>query len=71
MYKMSFFFKDEDLDKPVRTFNYLKKGEGKSKGGVGGGIAGVVRSCAAGGPRGGVLGGDFLKKGTAVTKKGG
>ena len=26
---MSFFFKEEDLDKPVRTFNYLKKGEGR------------------------------------------
>jgi hypothetical protein len=27
--KMSFFSKDEDLNKPVRTFNYLKKGEGR------------------------------------------
>ena len=27
--KMSFFFKEEDLDKPVRTFDYLKKGEGR------------------------------------------
>jgi hypothetical protein len=28
-YYMSFFMKDEDLDKPIRTFSYLKKGEGK------------------------------------------
>ena len=26
---MSFFIKDEDLSKPIRTFTYLKKGDGK------------------------------------------
>lgn len=28
-YIMSFFIKDEDLSKPIRTFTYLKKGDGK------------------------------------------
>ena len=28
-YYMSFFMKDEDVNKPIRTFSYLKKGEGK------------------------------------------
>ena len=26
---MSFFIKDEDLDKPIKTFPYLKKGDGR------------------------------------------
>jgi hypothetical protein len=26
---MSFFIKDEDVSKPIRTFTYLKKGDGK------------------------------------------